>query len=93
MSAHSPGPWVAVEDEIVTLHGERHVADVPLGPDTTPTEWQANLHLIAAAPQLLEALRDLCDAIPDATVAADPPLGCWRDAARHVIATAEGRQP
>lgn len=40
--------------------------------------------------ELLAALRDLCDAIPDATVAADPPLGHWVNSARAAIAKAEG---
>ena len=39
---------------------------------------------------LLTALRDLCDAIPDETIAEDPPLGCWVDAARAAIAKANG---
>ena len=47
--------------------------------------------LQASAPNLLSALRDLCDAIPDETVAADPPLGVWVDRARAVIARAEAR--
>ena len=40
---------------------------------------------------LLTTLRDLCDAIPDETIAKDPPLGCWVDAARAAIAKAEGK--
>lgn len=51
----------------------------------------ANARLIAAAPELLTALRDLCDAIPDATVTHDPPLEAWIKQAREVIAKAEGR--
>jgi hypothetical protein len=31
------------------------------------------------------ALRDLIDAIPDATVAADPPLGCWIEAGMDAL--------
>lgn len=56
-------------------------------------EDAANARLIAAAPDLLTALRDLCDAIPDATVEADPPLGCWVEMAREAISKAEGREP
>ena len=37
-------------------------------------------------PGLLDALRDLCDAIPDETVANDPPLGGWIARARDAIA-------
>lgn len=32
----------------------------------------------------------ICDAIPDKTIDQDPPLGCWVDAARAVIAKANG---
>jgi hypothetical protein len=51
----------------------------------------ANARLIAAAPDLLAALRDLCDAIPDETVGDDPPLGVWIQHGRDAIAKAEGR--
>lgn len=43
---------------------------------------------ITAASGLLEALRDLLDAIPDATLEADPPLRSWVNAAREAIAKA-----
>ncbi len=51
----------------------------------------SNAHLIAAAPDLLSALRDLADAITDATLAADGPLSAWHDRALEVIRKAEGR--
>ena len=35
---------------------------------------------------LVAALRDVCDAIPDATITADPPLGAWVNQARAVLA-------
>jgi hypothetical protein len=41
---------------------------------------------------LLVALRDLCDAIPDSTIAADPPLGAWLNIARVVIEQVECRR-
>lgn len=56
-------------------------------------ESEANARLIAAAPELLAALRDLCDAIPDETIADDPPLGVWVTQARAALAKAEGREP
>lgn len=55
--AFTPGPWERFDDEIVARHTDQHVADVPLEDGVCPTEWQANLHLIAAAPELYEALR------------------------------------
>lgn len=47
--------------------------------------------LIAAAPELLAALRDLCDAIPMGTLKADPPLEAWWQIAQAAIAKAEGK--
>lgn len=41
---------------------------------------------------LREALQDLCDAIPDATVQADPPLGAWVERARVAI-TGDDKHP
>lgn len=68
MSAHTPGPWIYVRrDEwshsVATQHGEL--------PDGSPNYWtvasinknrepehEANARLIAAAPDLLEVLRE-----------------------------------
>lgn len=66
MSGHTPGPWIIREGDewthdVVTHHGEL--------PDGSPNAWnvasingrrdeaKANLALIAAAPDLLEALQ------------------------------------
>lgn len=62
MSAHTPGPWVHVEndDEYDVKHGigsDRTVATVRTGGDMQRVE--ANARLIAAAPELLEALKEL----------------------------------
>jgi hypothetical protein len=53
---HTPGPWEAVDDEIVARDGDVRVADVPLCDGMNPTEWQANCHLIAAAPDYHEGV-------------------------------------
>ena len=72
MSAHTPGPWLIQRgdewaDGIVTLHGHNE--------DGTPMYWtvasynrrrdeaEANARLIAAAPELLEALKELIAAV------------------------------
>jgi len=47
--------------------------------------------LRAEKADLLTALRDLVDAIPQETLAADPPLGVWWGQAHAAIAKAEGR--
>lgn len=60
---HTPGPWkVAVSDHRVWVYKEalgKHIADT----DTTVTmpraEQIANARLIAAAPDMLEALREI----------------------------------
>ena len=54
---HTPGPWARVDDsfEIRTHDGERYITTI-LGPHDTQDE--ANARLIAAAPLMLEALRD-----------------------------------
>jgi hypothetical protein len=57
MSAHTPGPWEAVDDEIVALNSDINIADVRLYDGINPNEWQANMRLIAAAPDLLAAAK------------------------------------
>ncbi len=49
--SHTPGPWIAVDDQVGT--DDALVAEARLHDGINPTEWQANLHLIAAAPELL----------------------------------------
>lgn len=99
--SHTPGPWTVTWDEFggydcmtpafrVRDENDRAVVTLDCGRTADPV-IEANARLIAAAPDLLVALRDLCDAIPDETITADPPLGCWVEAARAAIAKAEGR--
>ena len=66
---HTPGPWtIRIGDEwsysVVTDHGELPNGDrsywTVASINTTRDEKAANLMLIAAAPELLEALMDLC---------------------------------
>ena len=64
MSAHTPGPWVVDDDfaEPEVMAGEVFVATAHAGqPDDTWTDRpqaMANAHLIAAAPELLAALKE-----------------------------------
>lgn len=59
MKAHTPGPWVATksdEDNRMDINGDGfYIAEVIGG----MTAFEANISLIAAAPELLEALRAL----------------------------------
>jgi hypothetical protein len=64
MDKHTPGPWV-VDDESQVIAGNRVVAQVfgPCEPSNCvdiDREW-ADACLIAAAPELLEALEALID--------------------------------
>lgn len=60
MSAHTPGPWMVLPSVdrgqfcILTEHGNRIDIAVTYGSSAVPRE--ANAKLIAAAPELLEAL-------------------------------------
>lgn len=59
MSAHTPGPWVADHDNVRTPDDGGMVAKVA---GDTDSQAYANARLIAAAPDLLAALRDLVSA-------------------------------
>lgn len=60
MSKHTKGPWEARADWIVGFNGTLHIATIPRAFDGDYSE--ANALLIAAAPDLLEALKDVLDA-------------------------------
>jgi hypothetical protein len=54
---HTPGPWHTAGDQGVQIRSEKHqIAKVWT---MRGNEWKANARLIAAAPDLLEALREL----------------------------------
>ena len=71
MSKHTPGPWSAAGNVIYpNLAGEKCIAKVSgilsAENDEEYLEFEANTHLIAAAPQMLEALEAAFDHIcPD----------------------------
>lgn len=102
--AHTPGPWVASEGHPsdvwhVDMPGRawsvvvgRHDEDF----DQPVEEVQANAKLIAAAPDLLAALRlglewSADDGYPDDHCMVSPCERAFRQAARAAIAKAEGR--
>jgi hypothetical protein len=96
--SHTPGPWEArwpKFDALILDAAERVIASVSFN-DHADTECEANAHLLAAAPELLDALKNL---IPLAEYAPDE-LGTAKEAAeaknqielaRVAIAKAEGR--
>jgi len=92
MSAHTPGPWyrnIPADGKYPTVFAGRnqHVAVASQQKDSAETE--ANISLIAAAPELLDALALLLPYAARAiqgTTEGQPLL----DAARAAIAKAEG---
>ena len=68
MSKHTPGPWKhTYMPRLSVIHGPNgeHVADTGAWRDDEHPEMRANAHLIAAAPDLLEALELLHDETRD----------------------------
>ena len=65
MTKHTPGPWhrnikPAKKYGIIFAGRNTHVAGLCVQ-GLADTEIEANCNLIAAAPELLAALRDICD--------------------------------
>ena len=92
MSKHTPGPWrtfnvADVFPDDGDTEGGRQIADCAVGELIGFHEAAANARLIAAAPDLLEALKDMvlyCDMFPNAP---------YHVKAKAAIAKAEGRSP
>jgi hypothetical protein len=67
MSDHTPGPWKTEAGEldvyIVASEGDKEttLAKVDMWP--SPSQFKANARIMAAAPQMLEALRKIWDAV------------------------------
>lgn len=99
MRAHTPGPWEisgAALDIRANAGGMRMIASVyqpethPLAP--TDAMSVANARLIAAAPDLLAALKQSELAVAELCVGQDPANECWNILAqvRAAIAKAKG---
>jgi len=62
---HTPGPWTLEYDYSLVMpakDGNHIVTGGPIGPDeSSREEKRANARLIAAAPELLQALQDMLD--------------------------------
>ena len=94
---HTKGPWMSFYDGTLVI-AEGDGACVASLRDTeveTIAERRANAHLIAAAPELLEALKHVVAAerafIEDTSAAWDDEVGKAVIAAEAAIAKAEGR--
>jgi hypothetical protein len=91
---HTPGPWIFIEggplegDTVITTQDRMNGDIIPIVDMDTDyegeigIEQEANAKLIAAAPELIEALR------PFANFACDEPCGCNNCRARAAIAKA-----
>jgi len=93
MSAHTLGPWIAADVFVnnspnrLILRQAKYGGDVVADLGDTDHANMANARLIAAAPDLLEALQDLLDVVG---VRIDDPRIVQFDRARAAIAKAEG---
>ena len=89
MAKHTPGPWHVGMKPGPIVYGEDGAQVAPLHVPMVPKEEnRANARLIAAAPELLEALENLLEHVENRDA-----LGAyWADpmAARAAIAKAKG---
>lgn len=89
MSKHTPGPWMATGAR-VDMGAGRVTAGLDWSFDVDPGEARANARLIAAAPDLLKALKDLV-AVIDSVKGKDVRGYEAFDSAEAAIAKAEGK--
>jgi hypothetical protein len=90
---HTPGPWNALADEdgAFEVESDTHIVAMR-GPLTHKSEESiANCRLIAAAPELLEALKDALNCILLTTGMSEAKFRCTWQNALAAIAKAEGR--
>lgn len=101
MSAHTPGPWLIREGDewthdVVTLEGVNTEGDpmywTVASANGRRDEVKANVRLIAAAPDLLEALK-LCAAVCAGETSYKRGLVEALEAARAALTKAEGAKP
>lgn len=108
MSEHTPGPWFVHDFSEICLEQAPQVGDVTVSCDHPATitvarmgraltatieEARANARLIAAAPDLLEAMEGIVhfsDAVAYREDILSVSLRQWIDAGRSAIAKAEG---
>ena len=90
-AAHTPGPWIRGARLLDVCAGASVVATVACASSHPATEEQAhaNARLIAAAPDLLEALEIVSNCVPDST--SGTTLGTWEmQKVREAIRKAKG---
>jgi hypothetical protein len=94
---HTPGPWEYEKPDEngnavvgVELENEADGFSIAVVCSGSPDQTLADAALIAAAPELLDALRSI---VNTCNVRIDDPRIKYFDEARAAIAKAEGRQP
>lgn len=97
--SHTPGPWTLTEPSVIgladVLFGSARLRNdgcaTIIASDGKYDEARANAYLIAAAPELLDALKSFCGDME--SLGGSPALGLRTayDHALTVIAKAEGR--
>ena len=102
MSAHTKGPWVisgggSLHLSVLSQDDEQTIADVWFI-RRDPEEGNANARLIAASPDLLEALQAAVHLYTQYGLVSGAPVdgisgGRWVNEARAAIARATGEQP
>jgi hypothetical protein len=92
MSQHALGPWKLWQEgtDIMVIGDGSHIATVPIGSRVDEPSDRANARLIAAAPELLDALRELTIAAEAAGWDVDAANAPILNAARAAIAKATG---
>ena len=96
MSKHTPGPWKVRNVREVFCGNKRicHVNAASREPLSIKDDWDvaaANARLIAAAPDLLEALLRTCAALESVSYS-DPSIASAINTARAAIAKATGEK-
>lgn len=91
MSEHTPGPWTSYTGtHSIWAEGKRAICIMTGARKTADMERDANARLIAAAPELLDALRAAVDLYgkPGGPWNVPGSAGCWITQARAAIAAA-----
>ena len=87
---HTPGPWIPSYTKIGSVTAENGAVIAKCMRLTSLSGLEANARLIAAAPELLEALQALETLF--APRACDSTAATWIDKARAAIAKATGQE-
>lgn len=95
MTRHTSGPWKThLCNDTSIIDGEGNDIAQVSGDYENPAVWpvmEANARLMAAAPELLEALKELADLFDDFVEGKYRPDSFTSQPARAAIARAEGR--